>query len=1761
VKKHPRIPKLVIGSNQALMALVNRSPKHLEDSLPEVDVRSAESVADKLGLDVAQRAALADRVNDWMAADSYANMRKAMINDLRGMFPDDAQRRQAVGRRAAKLWSITRADAIHRPFKLHKAFGGAMPRAKKPGAGGVYARTGRIGAGGAPRKPAVAGAAVGGRKTAAVGEIREWQGKKYQKKGPGQWVPVTGPAKAKSPEPAAKRRPKMTIKRSPEAQARMEVKAKKFEAETAATRAKLAEGKKKGKGAIKRSPAAEAKMAEKMKEFEAETAATRKKLGIEAGKTPKEGGEQLKAAIGQMAQQHGKEVVSAALNDVHVQVAEHIDHAFSTAAGGLGSEPSVQKVVKKKAGKDVHNWQSPEKVKEMAGHLGEDPQVRLMAEREVKKAMPEVIDTAAEAVANATDSEHPEHEETPEKKSKIKSIAKRILKSGSGSLAIGFIDKFLHYLAGSGIDDAAVARGFSASATANLGNVASDEAGKSGKGLVNRLITKFGGGEKAEKKEAQGTKVAGVYAGALAGMVPMMFGSGLGKSMDEMPGEPLVKAVGNPVDSVDNWALEAVLVEPVNFADVLLGDLSKASKTGVRIEMEHADTIRRIKGNPKLTIRAVAKMIADDHEAELPDYYDRLIKMEVKAKYKGKGAPSEKDVVEFLKKNQNPPDDQVHAWAERNGWEVDATEAAIYKLASEHVRLHKSMVLLKGAGHKYVKRTPTGKPKPKYRYYYKVPGRKGLVASDDIKKGAKLKMEHDGKEGHFEIKGRHKKTGKVKLEHDESGKTIHVHENDLQRMVQAHHIKRGAKTVQVSKEGEPEVPKLKLKRPEVQTTIKTPLVEKPKPEPKGKPVKLQTTDMAGLQDFDHVIGFAPDEDRAQALAKAHGEGEFGIVKQPGGFVVAARAKREAPKEGEATGEPTKLFMRDKTGKGITDMDAEYVVMDASKVIASHNPLTMAPREDYPEGVQERRYHELTGEQMKVSRISRTLEPHIVANTNPDAVNGTPIITEDGVVLGGNGRTMAMQLAYAKEPESSKKLKNHLVAHARQFGLHPDHVKEIEQPILVRRIKAGKDTGKLRALGRRMNESLTQGLDPRTAEVAMGQNYVDKNLTGVLVAGMAHDQKLSEYLHSPASRDLIKAMESSGIIDDMNRDEFVDQKTGLLNEDGRMRIERILAARMLPDASVLSNMNQKAREAIARSVPSFLRAEEAGWDIRESLMTAVKGDIDFKAGGHKSHKIYLRQVIAESDPDNPAKAVQDDKTASMLFQTLQNVGTTKTPKGFREFARRAEVAKDAGGTASLFGGDPPETMDQALDRSFGVSPEASKANREAAKATKDEEKRLAAEFGFDIEKEKRRKGPKSGDEDGGARELWAASVDSDWEKAMKDEDLPSYLMDSVVKEIKHQVHGQMQASAVQGKAFQVDGSKVKREVMDMLLHAMAADPNMAKAMGAAPLDGKAVDGLIQAFSEMHAPKMEKAIQWWSTPRETLCKAGPFIGPRGGKWADPQHKIPWKEPSAKPTKKEEPPKRKWVDKLEHLPEETHLHHKDEKGNYKPERKKLHDGIVSKFSDHVPSNKEGQRPMAVVMMGGPASGKTTAAKKLGLDLNKYVNINPDDVKEHLPEYNEAIKGSARNAAFMAHRESSEVATRVHKEALAANKNLLVDGTGKNADKYSKLVKALKKAGYHVRLVMADIDKGEAYKRMVGRAEKSGRYVPDDVFNAAHDKIPKNFHAIADHADEASLLNNSGTGPEMVWSHKGGKETVHHAEHYKTFTERNGKRKEKQA
>jgi hypothetical protein len=92
--------------------------------------------------------------------------------------------------------------------------------------------------------------------------------------------------------------------------------------------------------------------------------------------------------------------------------------------------------------------------------------------------------------------------------------------------------------------------------------------------------------------------------------------------------------------------------------------------------------------------------------------------------------------------------------------------------------------LLKGAGHKYIRRVPKAGGKG-WRYFYTVTGGQGLGHHSEFVKGASFKVKDAGKEGHFHVEEDHGE--EVTLRHDESGKSARVSKKALAGMLHAEH--------------------------------------------------------------------------------------------------------------------------------------------------------------------------------------------------------------------------------------------------------------------------------------------------------------------------------------------------------------------------------------------------------------------------------------------------------------------------------------------------------------------------------------------------------------------------------------------------------------------------------------------------------------------------------------------------------------------------------------------------------------------------------------------------------------------------------------------------------------------------------------------------------------------------------------------------------------------------------------------------------------
>jgi len=71
------------------------------------------------------------------------------------------------------------------------------------------------------------------------------------------------------------------------------------------------------------------------------------------------------------------------------------------------------------------------------------------------------------------------------------------------------------------------------------------------------------------------------------------------------------------------------------------------------------------------------------------DFLDDMIDEDITPKHTSAIQPFLKSaVVEFLKKNATPTDDEVHSWAKENKFDIHKVEEIIYQIASTCLRKH-----------------------------------------------------------------------------------------------------------------------------------------------------------------------------------------------------------------------------------------------------------------------------------------------------------------------------------------------------------------------------------------------------------------------------------------------------------------------------------------------------------------------------------------------------------------------------------------------------------------------------------------------------------------------------------------------------------------------------------------------------------------------------------------------------------------------------------------------------------------------------------------------------------------------------------------------------------------------------------------------------------------------------------------------------------------------------------------------------------------
>jgi len=419
---------------------------------------------------------------------------------------------------------------------------------------------------------------------------------------------------------------------------------------------------------------------------------------------------------------------------------------------------------------------------------------------------------------------------------------------------------------------------------------------------------------------------------------------------------------------------------------------------------------------------------------------------------------------------------------------------------------------------------------------------------------------------------------------------------------------------------------------------------------------------------------------------------------------------------------------------------KYRIVEAGDAIASHEPIGFGRREDYPEGIQERKYHSDKAEMMKVIRNAQQFDPAYLINTNPDATNGPPVMTPEGIVLGGNSRVMSTQRVYANHPESAEQYKEFLKKQADTFGFDPNEVSKFKAPLLVREYEPKKDTkDHLAKLVRTLNETKTQGIDERQLGLATAVKIRDGRTLGALKTSLAESSfnNVENLMTkpSPALDRFKEALFADGVLTNENMNEMLRQADGTFTGRGRDFIKSMLVGYVVRDSDLLEGLSTSTINHLSTAISKLSsagindHAQKALQDAIEVYHHAVARDrlkrgMTPQARNENINDIMLseRELFNTEPKDGETEEqkaqrekqarfaktkerVSKDPLASSFLKILTlSVGTRKLSEQMDKFLKLTEDT----GVIDMFGGSSRVSFDDAarklskdLARDFGI----------------------------------------------------------------------------------------------------------------------------------------------------------------------------------------------------------------------------------------------------------------------------------------------------------------------------------------------------------------------------------------------------------------------------------------------------------------------------
>lgn len=374
----------------------------------------------------------------------------------------------------------------------------------------------------------------------------------------------------------------------------------------------------------------------------------------------------------------------------------------------------------------------------------------------------------------------------------------------------------------------------------------------------------------------------------------------------------------------------------------------------------------------------------------------------------------------------------------------------------------------------------------------------------------------------------------------------------------------------------------------------------------------------------------------------------------------------------------------------TKVRGRYVLCESGVVTPSHNPLNgFAKSDGFPtdsngQTVNDRDYER----DIDAQKITRS-----IAEKYDNRALQSPVVVSDGIVLSGNGRTMAGMLAAKFGTDGC--YNSYLLEHADKYGFTTDNVSSFDHPRCVFETDDKFElTTKVFAM---FNAQETKSQSKTEQAVKFGK-LVDTATFNRIVRNINTFETIGEfYNNNRASIEAINDLMADGAIEEMEHAKMFDGDS--ISSYARETLENVLIGKAFesnPDAvrqiTAFKGVRKNVITALAE-ISNNIALDE--YSLESEMAQAINLCYQARANGRIAQGEIVSGFARQMTLFGSGTTVADFSNVSvlMLADMVNHAQTTKLKKVFAIYNHNAR--ESASGQTDMFSGGTVKTKDEIL----------------------------------------------------------------------------------------------------------------------------------------------------------------------------------------------------------------------------------------------------------------------------------------------------------------------------------------------------------------------------------------------------------------------------------------------------------------------------------